>query len=300
MNIRLTNAVTVPYPNRSESAGPDQPIDRHVRHAHQASDFADRQEHLLLFGRQFAHPSRSLYVRTQRTPSEFGIPEVILTISQFRFPRFEMVMESVRVRTKQPEVRRDQLLDAAERLFAEKGFADTTVADISEAAGVAKGTFYLYFPSKEHCVLALKERLSQGMMDRFLAVLDPALEELQTGRFDVASMTRRLIDESFEYAQEHADTFRQMFHRADTIEIDREHIEAEETVIATLTAAIAQLKEAGVADVSHPHHTARILFSGIHWALDHLLCYGEVDQSQVADLKEAAIEVSVRAMGSTR
>ena len=44
--------------------------------------------------------------------------------------------------------KRTALLDAAYHLFLEKGFAQTTIADIVDAAGVAKGTFYLYFTDK--------------------------------------------------------------------------------------------------------------------------------------------------------
>jgi AcrR family transcriptional regulator len=44
--------------------------------------------------------------------------------------------------------RRQQLIDAARALFADKGFHATTVDDITRAAGVAKGTFYLYFREK--------------------------------------------------------------------------------------------------------------------------------------------------------
>jgi AcrR family transcriptional regulator len=44
--------------------------------------------------------------------------------------------------------RRQSLLDAARVLFAEKGYHDTTVDDITRAASVAKGTFYLYFAEK--------------------------------------------------------------------------------------------------------------------------------------------------------
>jgi AcrR family transcriptional regulator len=44
--------------------------------------------------------------------------------------------------------RRQSLLDAARALFAEKGYHDTTVDDITRAANVAKGTFYLYFSEK--------------------------------------------------------------------------------------------------------------------------------------------------------
>ncbi|CAB50369.1 TetR/AcrR family transcriptional regulator [Pyrococcus abyssi] len=47
---------------------------------------------------------------------------------------------------------RDKLVKAAKRLFAEKGFYRTTVDDIVKAAGVAKGTFYLYFSSKEEII----------------------------------------------------------------------------------------------------------------------------------------------------
>lgn len=47
------------------------------------------------------------------------------------------------------EFRTAELLEAARRLFAEKGFHATTVEDIAAAAGVAKGTVYLYYKSKQ-------------------------------------------------------------------------------------------------------------------------------------------------------
>lgn len=46
------------------------------------------------------------------------------------------------------DARRQSLLDAAATLFAQKGYHATTVDDITRAAGVAKGTFYLYFDEK--------------------------------------------------------------------------------------------------------------------------------------------------------
>src|SRR5579863_2125992 len=45
---------------------------------------------------------------------------------------------------------RDRIYQAALQLFAERGFLETTVADITEAADVGKGTFFNYFPTKEH------------------------------------------------------------------------------------------------------------------------------------------------------
>src|SRR6267143_2977032 len=52
---------------------------------------------------------------------------------------------------------RDRLFGAALQLFAQKGFAETTVEDITEAADVGKGTFFNYFPSKDHIMLAFGE-----------------------------------------------------------------------------------------------------------------------------------------------
>lgn len=52
---------------------------------------------------------------------------------------------------------RERLFRAALDLFARKGFTETTVEDITETADVGKGTFFNYFPSKDHILLAFGE-----------------------------------------------------------------------------------------------------------------------------------------------
>src|SRR5258706_8003661 len=60
------------------------------------------------------------------------------------------------------EFRCSEILGAARKVFAEKGFTDATVDDIAESAGLAKGTLYLYFPSKrELYIAALKSGISE-------------------------------------------------------------------------------------------------------------------------------------------
>src|SRR5688572_28258418 len=56
------------------------------------------------------------------------------------------------------EARRHSILDAAERLFLRHPDRMASVAEVATAAGLAKGTVYLYFPSKEEMLLALHER----------------------------------------------------------------------------------------------------------------------------------------------
>ncbi len=64
---------------------------------------------------------------------------------------------------------RERLFRAALDLFAKKGFNESTVEDITEAADVGKGTFFNYFPSKDHILLAFGEMQ--------LAKLQAAIEE---------------------------------------------------------------------------------------------------------------------------
>jgi AcrR family transcriptional regulator len=57
---------------------------------------------------------------------------------------------------KAPEVRRQQILQAAGELFAERGVSDASMAQVAQAAGVAKGTPYLYFDSKDQLLSELR------------------------------------------------------------------------------------------------------------------------------------------------
>ncbi len=65
---------------------------------------------------------------------------------------------------------RERLMLAALRLFAERGMAETSVEDITEAADVGKGTFFNYFPSKEHLLIAF----GQSQVRKVEAVLAEA------------------------------------------------------------------------------------------------------------------------------
>lgn len=68
-------------------------------------------------------------------------------------------------RTKPPETRRNDIMNAALRLFVEQGVAATTVDHITAAAEVAKGTFYLYFTSKDELLAALGARFGQELLE---------------------------------------------------------------------------------------------------------------------------------------
>lgn len=86
---------------------------------------------------------------------------------------------------------RERLFHAALDLFARKGFAETTVEDITNAADVGKGTFFNYFPSKEHIFLAFAEM----QLERLRLAVEEARHTRQPMIKFVRSLTARLTME---------------------------------------------------------------------------------------------------------
>jgi AcrR family transcriptional regulator len=73
------------------------------------------------------------------------------------------------------EIRHQQIKEAALQVFADKGYHNTSVTDLVAAAGVARGTFYIYFESKESLFLELLDDLVAELRAGIKGV-DPAAE----------------------------------------------------------------------------------------------------------------------------
>lgn len=80
--------------------------------------------------------------------------------------------------------KRSKILDAATRVFAERGFFNAQVADIARRAGIASGTVYLYFRSKDDVLRSLFDRTMHDAINEGRATLD--------GVTDPAERLRRL------------------------------------------------------------------------------------------------------------
>lgn len=97
------------------------------------------------------------------------------------------------------EDKKIKILKVAETVFAEKGFHATKVEDIANLAGVAKGTVYLYFKSKEQLFFSTIKFMIQGMIEtikeRMAGIEDP-LDRLKIG-----------IKSYFEYVTHHKQIF---------------------------------------------------------------------------------------------
>jgi AcrR family transcriptional regulator len=83
---------------------------------------------------------------------------------------------------------RELLLDAAEEVFAARGFEGASLEEIADTAGYTRGAIYKHFGSKEELFLAVNKRFNERSLEGFLEMIDPAtpLEEL-----DLASFAKR-------------------------------------------------------------------------------------------------------------
>lgn len=83
---------------------------------------------------------------------------------------------------KEPEVRKNEILDVAEELFAVKGFDGTSTNDILEKAGIARGTLYYHFKSKEDILDGVINRMIDQMEEKAAEIAAnqeiPVLERL--------------------------------------------------------------------------------------------------------------------------
>ncbi|MER6309310.1 TetR/AcrR family transcriptional regulator [Streptomyces sp. NPDC001739] len=99
---------------------------------------------------------------------------------------------------------RTRIEDAAARLFAERGYAGTTIGEIAAEAGLSKPMLYRHFDSKQELHLALLER----HRDELAAA---PIQQLLHGEGDLDSRMRAMYDAWFGYVQSHPYTWRMMF-----------------------------------------------------------------------------------------
>jgi len=92
--------------------------------------------------------------------------------------------------TARGEATRQRLLDAAEAVIGEQGFHAASVAAITQRAGVAQGTFYLYFPAKEDALRELVRHMGRELRQSLAHATAGARNRLEVERLGVEAFAR--------------------------------------------------------------------------------------------------------------
>jgi AcrR family transcriptional regulator len=186
---------------------------------------------------------------------------------------------------KPPETRRAELLAAATRLFEERGFEAVTVADIAAAAGVAKGTFYLYFDSKEGLLDSIRHDLTASAASLLDDLGLPAGD-------DWSSFTDRLVRRAIAFQVE-------QYELHELIRLPHRHgAEAETHGSDRLAAGLRVVIERGVAaggyDVDDPQTASSLIYDLLHSAGDRACARPERREAIAASASQLVRQALIR------
>ncbi len=149
-------------------------------------------------------------------------------------------------------------MDAAERIFLDKGVAATSVDEIVAAADVAKGTFYLHFASKE----LLLQSLQQRFVATFCRDLRASMERRRAN--DWEGRLRAWVETGVGVYLDRTALHDVVFHQFRPEDPGAKH---DNPIVDDLAEFLGQGTRSGAWSVRAPHLTAVMLFHALHGAL---------------------------------
>lgn len=170
-----------------------------------------------------------------------------------------------RRRTRAPDRRREDLLAAATRLLLERGIEATSVADIAREAGVAKGTFYLYFQSRDELLAALRGQFGEAAASRLEELTPPESPDGWTAFLDA------LTDEAITFFLEHAEVHGLLAGWPHEHAPDQGEGPVLRELVGSLARTIERGLDSGALDVPDPAIAAELLLDMLHGAAHQAL-----------------------------
>lgn len=191
---------------------------------------------------------------------------------------------------KEAEERKNEILDVAEKLFATKGFDDTSTNDILKEVGIARGTLYYHFKSKEEILDAVIARITEQIMAVAARIVKqkeiPILERL----------TQSILALNVDTGIGHEVI--QQVHRPQNALM---HQKMQEQILSGITPIIAELLEEGIAKgefyTEYPAQVIEMTMLYANTMFDDLL---EQTSEQKQQRMEAFIYNTERLLGTER
>lgn len=180
-----------------------------------------------------------------------------------------------RKRRGEGHTRRDEILQAAKKLFLAEGYNATTIRKIADCVGVSAPTLYVYFQDKDAIMLAL--------CDQTFAHLTEAIDQIERAAASPLEQVRLFGEAYAQFGLAHPDEYRLVFmggdvpeairrtgHRTDTSDPDLPGVRGA-IVFARLVAMFGRVKETGL-KLSYPPDTcAELCWMGMHGLVSALI-----------------------------
>lgn len=186
--------------------------------------------------------------------------------------------------------KKELIVRAAIQEFRERGIEKTTVSHIVKAAGIAQGTFYLYFPSK----LALMPVIAEEMVERTLEIVKETVQKNTSFQQKLA----QLVDAIFLVAREYNEIQALIYAGL----ASTEHLKEWETVYAPFYEWISELlaeaeKEGIIRRTMNIERTAKLLIGLVESAAEQVYLYDNTDETEVRRQKEEVLSFLYYALG---
>lgn len=217
------------------------------------------------------------------------------TSTQERTPK--MSTDTIKRRVvKTAQERREEIMLAAFDLFRQKGFAETAVGDIATKAGVATGTVYLYFQSKDHLLLAIHEKFHSAMHENIATLVSDYLDRSGRGEpVDYRELIETVIDEMAEYNRRFRDYGELCVKYIPGANLTEELYEVNRRSVQFLAGMFHQAKEAGLLHASDPEMMAYLIHGSMMESIKGWCAYN--DPPDLDRLMASAKELLKKALG---
>jgi AcrR family transcriptional regulator len=192
--------------------------------------------------------------------------------------------------TKEREDRKNEIIEVAKILFFQQGYDATSIQDIIDALGIAKGTFYHYFKSKDGLLDALVDRIITEMSERF----KPLVTEKKSAITKINDVFR--IGAAFKI--ENLDAFvvivKALYREENQIVRDRMFQRSIQQNSPTITEIVNQGIKEGVFDTSFPEYVGEVMIN-LGRSLNEMICntllYGKTDARTMSTVMTKRMEM---------
>ncbi|MDS9473013.1 TetR family transcriptional regulator [Sporosarcina pasteurii] len=186
--------------------------------------------------------------------------------------------------------KKENIVHAAIQMFREKGIDKTTVSDIVKNAGIAQGTFYLYFSSK----LALMPAIAEVMVEKTMDIVKDTVQEDAPFQEKLEQLVGAIFLVAREYNEIQALIYAGL--------ASTEHLKEWETVYAPfyqwISALLIEAEQAKVVrDTINIERTSKLLIGLVESAAEQVYLYDVTDETEVNRQKEEVLLFLLHALG---
>ncbi|EJS65258.1 TetR family transcriptional regulator [Bacillus cereus] len=185
--------------------------------------------------------------------------------------------------------KKEKIVYAAIEVFQEKGVEKTKISDIVKLAGIAQGTFYLYFPSK----LSVMPAIAEVMVEKMIL----AVKEKVQNDAPFSSKVAQVIDAVFNFIAEYREIQALMYAGLASTEHIKEWEAVYEPLYIWLSEFLSEAKEAGeIRDSVHAERTAKLFIALVESTAEQVYLYDHKDDEQVALQKAEVLDFLTHAL----